>query len=297
MKRFVIALVATIAVLLPAGSLVQAASCNGASHQAPTLSNGSANPGSGSSTTPITFSVVYTDNAGVRPDVAHGVRYRRRDVRNVDVGHELHGRRHVPGDPGHPRRVAHLLVRSGERIGCRREVRDLHGRPARRGGHHATRHRPRLPFRHLRRRPHRSRFPCRRRSSSRPLHRHPRLRRPPSRRARVPARARAPARRRRPRKALRRRRGPTRRSMSCPRRRSSESDRPRSPRRHPSSEDPSCRCSVPRGPTSGPRLPASPSSYSSFDGGRLRSRERRGRSASPWRPLRCRPPHPRSTTG
>ena len=67
MRRFVIALVATIAVLLPAGSLVQAASCNGASHQAPTFSNGSANPGSGSSTTPITFSVIYMDNAGCIP--------------------------------------------------------------------------------------------------------------------------------------------------------------------------------------------------------------------------------------
>ena len=66
MKRFVIALVATIAVLLPAGSLVQAASCNGASHQ-PMLSNGSANPGSGSVGTPITFSVVYADTAGCVP--------------------------------------------------------------------------------------------------------------------------------------------------------------------------------------------------------------------------------------
>src|SRR5687767_11057693 len=67
MKRIVITLVATIAVLLPAGSLVQAASCNGASHQQPLLSNGSANPGSGSVGTPITFSVVYADNAGCVP--------------------------------------------------------------------------------------------------------------------------------------------------------------------------------------------------------------------------------------
>ena len=66
MKRFVIALVATIAVLLPAGSLVQAASCNGASHQ-PRLSNGSANPGSGTLGTTITFSVVYADTAGCVP--------------------------------------------------------------------------------------------------------------------------------------------------------------------------------------------------------------------------------------
>jgi hypothetical protein len=67
MKRFVIALVATVAVLLPAGSLVQAASCNGASHPQPMLSNGSANPGSGSAGTTITFSVVYADNAGCVP--------------------------------------------------------------------------------------------------------------------------------------------------------------------------------------------------------------------------------------
>lgn len=66
MKRFLIALVATIAVLLPAGSPVQAASCNGASHQ-PMLSNGSANPGSGSVGTLITFSVVYADNAACVP--------------------------------------------------------------------------------------------------------------------------------------------------------------------------------------------------------------------------------------
>lgn len=66
MKRFVIALVATIAVLLPAGSLVQAASCNGASHE-PSLSNGSANPGSGTVGTPITFIVVYADTAGCVP--------------------------------------------------------------------------------------------------------------------------------------------------------------------------------------------------------------------------------------
>ena len=66
MKRIVIALVATIAVLLPAGSLVQAASCNGASHNL-VLSNGSANPGTGTVGTVISFSVVYADTAGCVP--------------------------------------------------------------------------------------------------------------------------------------------------------------------------------------------------------------------------------------
>ena len=68
MKRIVIALVATIAVLLPAGSLVQAASCNGASHQ-PALSNGGANPGSGTAGTAVTFIVVYADTAGCVPSL------------------------------------------------------------------------------------------------------------------------------------------------------------------------------------------------------------------------------------
>ena len=163
MKRFAIALVATIAVLLPAGSLVQAASCNGASHQPPVLSNGSANPGSGSSTTPITFSVVYADSAGCIPSSVAVSVTGVGDVRHDDVRHELHDRRDVPGDPGHPRRLAHLLVRSGERIGCRpsspRASRP--SSPARWSSR--TRHRPRLRFRRLLHPPHRSRLPCRRR--------------------------------------------------------------------------------------------------------------------------------------
>jgi hypothetical protein len=68
MKRTLLALTATIAVLLPAGSPVQAASCNGASHGI-TLSNGRANPGSGTTSTPITFSVAYADSAGCAPTV------------------------------------------------------------------------------------------------------------------------------------------------------------------------------------------------------------------------------------
>lgn len=66
MKRILFALTATIAMLLPAGSPVQAASCNGASHDI-TLSNGRANPGSGTTGTAITFSVTYADTAGCVP--------------------------------------------------------------------------------------------------------------------------------------------------------------------------------------------------------------------------------------
>ncbi len=66
MKRIVLALIATIAVLLPAGSPVWAASCNGASHD-PTLFNGGANPGSAGPGALITFSVSYTDTAGCVP--------------------------------------------------------------------------------------------------------------------------------------------------------------------------------------------------------------------------------------
>ena len=66
MRRTLLAVVATLAVLLPAGSPVQAASCNGASHQI-MLSSGGASPPSGTASTPITFSVVYADTAGCVP--------------------------------------------------------------------------------------------------------------------------------------------------------------------------------------------------------------------------------------
>ena len=66
MRRTLLAVVASLAVLLPAGSPVQAASCNGASHQI-TLSSGGASPPSGTASTPITFSVVYADSAGCAP--------------------------------------------------------------------------------------------------------------------------------------------------------------------------------------------------------------------------------------
>lgn len=59
-------LAAACVVLLPAAMPVRAASCNGASHEL-TLSRGTATPGSGSTTTTIVFSVLYTDNAGCVP--------------------------------------------------------------------------------------------------------------------------------------------------------------------------------------------------------------------------------------
>jgi hypothetical protein len=46
---------------------VAAASCNGASHKPPVLSAGTANPGSGTPTTTITFKVHYRDAAGCPP--------------------------------------------------------------------------------------------------------------------------------------------------------------------------------------------------------------------------------------
>ena len=60
-----------IALALVAASLlisapVRAASCSGASHKV-TLSSGSVTPGSGTTATLFTFSVVYTSNAGCAP--------------------------------------------------------------------------------------------------------------------------------------------------------------------------------------------------------------------------------------
>lgn len=66
MKRIVPALVATIAMLLPAGHSVHAASCNGASHQI-TLASPGASPGSGPPGTTVVFRVTYTDSADCAP--------------------------------------------------------------------------------------------------------------------------------------------------------------------------------------------------------------------------------------
>jgi hypothetical protein len=61
-----ILLVATCVVLLPTATPVQAASCNGASHEM-TLSRGIASPSTGTTATTIRFSAVYEDNAGCDP--------------------------------------------------------------------------------------------------------------------------------------------------------------------------------------------------------------------------------------
>jgi hypothetical protein len=68
MKRSLFASLALlIGLLLPAAPPVQAASCNGASHPAPVLSDGRATPGTGTTATVITFSVRYTDSVGCAP--------------------------------------------------------------------------------------------------------------------------------------------------------------------------------------------------------------------------------------
>ena len=56
-----------IVLLLPLAAPVQAASCNGASHEPPKLTSGRATPGLGTPTTSIVFSVVYRDAAGCAP--------------------------------------------------------------------------------------------------------------------------------------------------------------------------------------------------------------------------------------
>jgi hypothetical protein len=64
MRRSLLASVAIlVGLLLPAAPPVQAASCNGASHPAPVLSDGRATPGTGTTATVITFSVRYTDSS------------------------------------------------------------------------------------------------------------------------------------------------------------------------------------------------------------------------------------------
>jgi hypothetical protein len=68
-RSFAIAIVAAAGLfLMPlATASVEAASCNGSSHATPSLTNGKASPGSGSSTTTIRFSVRYRDSTGCAP--------------------------------------------------------------------------------------------------------------------------------------------------------------------------------------------------------------------------------------
>jgi hypothetical protein len=66
MKRITIAMLAVAAAMLASGQPAMAASCNGNGHQV-VLSNGSATPGTGTTSTAIRFSVRYTDTAGCAP--------------------------------------------------------------------------------------------------------------------------------------------------------------------------------------------------------------------------------------
>jgi Bacterial SH3 domain len=62
-----IAVLAAAVLLVPSPDPVLAASCNGSSHAAPTLTNGGASPGSGTPSTTIRFSVRYRDTTGCAP--------------------------------------------------------------------------------------------------------------------------------------------------------------------------------------------------------------------------------------
>ncbi len=66
MQRLSIGLAGVLVALLATAPVAMAASCNGASHQL-SLSDGSASPGAGTTSTVVTFSVRYTDNAGCAP--------------------------------------------------------------------------------------------------------------------------------------------------------------------------------------------------------------------------------------
>ena len=66
MKRITISMLAVAAAMLASGQPAMAASCNGNGHQV-VLSNGSATPGAGTTSTAIRFSVRYADTAGCAP--------------------------------------------------------------------------------------------------------------------------------------------------------------------------------------------------------------------------------------
>ena len=66
MARIGTSLIAILCALLATAAPVQAASCNGASHQ-PMLSNGTASPASGTSATVITFFVTFADTGDCAP--------------------------------------------------------------------------------------------------------------------------------------------------------------------------------------------------------------------------------------
>ncbi|MGI8658340.1 MAG: hypothetical protein ACR2K4_06175 [Candidatus Limnocylindria bacterium] len=66
MKRLGIGVTGILVTLLASSTVVHAASCNGASHEM-SLSSGSASPAAGTTSTVVTFSVRYVDNAGCAP--------------------------------------------------------------------------------------------------------------------------------------------------------------------------------------------------------------------------------------
>ncbi|HEU4864051.1 MAG TPA: hypothetical protein VFU44_09840 [Candidatus Limnocylindria bacterium] len=66
MNKIALGLTATLVALLAAAAPVQAASCNGASHQL-ALTGGTTTPGSVTFGTPMTFTVTYTDTADCAP--------------------------------------------------------------------------------------------------------------------------------------------------------------------------------------------------------------------------------------
>jgi hypothetical protein len=66
MNKIALGLTATLVALLAAAAPVQAASCNGASHQV-ALTGGTTTPGSVTFGTPMTFTVTYTDTADCAP--------------------------------------------------------------------------------------------------------------------------------------------------------------------------------------------------------------------------------------
>ena len=66
MKRITLSMLAVAAAMLASGQPAMAASCNGNGHQI-VLSNGSATPGAGTTSTSIRFSVRYADTAGCAP--------------------------------------------------------------------------------------------------------------------------------------------------------------------------------------------------------------------------------------
>ena len=127
MKRITLSMLAVAAAMLASGQPAMAASCNGNGHQI-VLSNGSATPGAGTTSTSIRFSVRYADTAGCAPSRVVVV------VQGVGTyplngsGSDYTGRRHLLSYAESPGRQPCLLVQGDERQEGRRPL----GRPAHR---------------------------------------------------------------------------------------------------------------------------------------------------------------------